>query len=923
MPARSRLPIALAVAILLAVPPTAGAAPACPDGIAYNESVPAPGQEIPGFPYRRALTSELNAYVNTVDEASDRVRSGVFATSWNGTPLPYALVSTPQNLQRLDAIVGDLQSLRDPRRTSPARARALAARTPAIVWYTANVHGHETSGADAAVHLLHDLADRRDCEVLDLIEKLVIGIIPTQNPDGRDAVARQNVYGFDMNRDWFARTQPETDGKLDLLRRYPPVLFIDAHEMGSSDFFFPPNADPIHHEISPESLHWINDLYGKALAEAFDERRQTQPTEWDHFSYSVYDLFYMGYGDTVPTTVFTSAGMTFEKGTADPDHQREAEQYVAGYTSLLQAARHKTDILRGWYRAHATALEEGRRGFLEPNMINEPGNTVERPVPRMRVRHYFIGNRRADADAARLVDRLLRTGVEVYRLDRALRVPHLRGYGRAPRTGTVPAGSFWIPMAQPQKRWIQALLGEDPYTPFAYFYDVTAWSNPLLMNLDAWFTGDVLSPSASRVRAAPTGGGAAPGPAWFPGDTARAVAAAWAMDRAGAPLVRVPHAGADLPEGSFVLLRSPSAAVRRIAKELGVRVRALRGDTILTEPEFHQPRVAVYQPLTASVRAGGAGVIAAGESLGHLRYLLGEAWDLPHAAVTTPDILLGALGGVDVLIVPGVDTTDLLPAAPMIRSWIEAGGTYVGTARPGAAGGTPFAVQAGFTTASFGDPGALQVPGTMFRVELDPSSPLTTGAPKAAYWYHLGEDPLLPSQSGTNVVRYPRRPPEFWFSGYAEGAEVLRGTVGLVEEALGDGRVILFSGEPNYRAYTDAQSFILANALASARSAHPPGGADVGSARFAEAVAGARASVGPMIGPGRPIRLAVPASAGEAAARVLRELGARGVIVRRIADTAFLTVPNPRGLDVEEHPFAYRMLAELRAAGIEVRSAIL
>ena len=36
-------------------------------------------------------------------------------------------------------------------------------------------------------------------------------------------------------------------------------------------------------------------------------------------------------------------------------------------------------------------------------------------------------------------------------------------------------------MNQPQKHWIQATLGEDPYVPFEYFYDVSSWSNPLLM----------------------------------------------------------------------------------------------------------------------------------------------------------------------------------------------------------------------------------------------------------------------------------------------------------------------------------------------------------------------------------------------------------------------------------------------------------
>ena len=75
-----------------------------------------------------------------------------------------------------------------------------------------------------------------------------------------------------MNRDWFARTQPETDAKLELLREYPGPLFIDAHEMGGTSFFFPPNADPIYHEITDESVNWINNVYGAAMADEFDRQ---------------------------------------------------------------------------------------------------------------------------------------------------------------------------------------------------------------------------------------------------------------------------------------------------------------------------------------------------------------------------------------------------------------------------------------------------------------------------------------------------------------------------------------------------------------------------------------------------------------------------------------------------------------------------
>ena len=50
-------------------------------------------------------------------------------------------------------------------------------------------------------------------------------------------------------------------------------------------------------------------------------------------------------------------------------------------------------------------------------------------------------------------------------------------------TGTLPAGTLYIPLAQGMKHWIQALLGENPYIPYDYFYDVVTWSYPLQRGL--------------------------------------------------------------------------------------------------------------------------------------------------------------------------------------------------------------------------------------------------------------------------------------------------------------------------------------------------------------------------------------------------------------------------------------------------------
>ena len=45
---------------------------------------------------------------------------------------------------------------------------------------------------------------------------------------------------------------------------------------------------------------------------------------------------------------------------------------------------------------------------------------------------------------------------------------------------TLPVGTLWVPLDQPTKHWIQAVLGENPYLPFHYFYDKVTWSYSLL-----------------------------------------------------------------------------------------------------------------------------------------------------------------------------------------------------------------------------------------------------------------------------------------------------------------------------------------------------------------------------------------------------------------------------------------------------------
>ncbi|WP_433326478.1 M14 family zinc carboxypeptidase [Spirillospora sp. CA-294931] len=822
--------LATALAAALAAPASSASsakpatAPVCdpmqtaPD---YRGKVPSP-KDVLGFDLgeRQATSAESDRYLETVAAKSERVISGTLARSAQGRPLKYAVVGRPELLSKagLAKVRGDARALRDPR-TPERLAEKIAARGVPILWVSGNVHGNEPSGTDAALRVLRDLGDRRDCAATKVLDNALVVVLPTQNPDGREAGTRQNAYGFDMNRDWFARTQPETDGKLALLNQLPPVLYIDAHEMGGTSYFFPPNADPIYHETPEQAVGWINDVYGAAMQKEFTRQGI------DYFNRDTYDLFYQGYGDTVPTSAFHAAGMTFEKGSASPYPEKVKEQYITQWVSLSAAVADRRKMLTQWRQMTVDAHQQGKAGKLEPNQIYNPPNQVDRPVPDRRVRQYFLraDDRAKRAEVRTIVRRLQRMGVRVERLERALTVPDYKEYGRAATSAKLPAGTYYISMAQGQKHWIQAMLNEDSYTPFPYFYDVTAWSMPLLGNV--------------------AGG----------------------------------SSGADL--------RPRTSAVATLDEERA----STRGK---------KPKIAILQ-LSATATS-------ARQSVGWLRHRLDREWDLPFTLLTPADIAAGKLAGTQVLITPNGPAPEAYTALgdagrKALQDWTRGGGRYVGWQ-----GGTQLAARLGLTTATLSEP-TSDIPGTMFRVTLDGSSPLAKGVGGTA-WNFTSYDPVMKADSGV-AVSYPAAgSPEWFVSGFEKGAAELGGTAAVVDQKAGAGRSVLFAAEPNFRALSDGTAKILRNAIVGP----DPRDAAIVSTRSA-ADAAARAGALPWFE--SPIRVSVrPADAGRTAA-ILRSAGARWS-ERRAGDVVHYVIDNPRGLSADHHPFASKIASGIRGSGI-------
>jgi Zinc carboxypeptidase len=696
---------------------------------AYLDSVPT-GEDVPalGFPIgsQEVTSAQSNAYIAAVDAASDRVVSGTAATSVEGRDLEYAIVGDPAHVTQsgLTAIQDAIGELRDPLAPA-AQAEQLADETPAILWVDGSPHGGEESGGDASLKVLYDLAARTDCAAEQILDEAIVIIVPIYNPDGRDLDQRRNVNGFDMNRDWFARTQPEIDGVIELMRQYPPQLAIDAHEMGTYTYFFPPNADPVYHEIPDQAIHWINDIYGPAMAAEFD--RQKIP----YFNFRTYDFFGIFYGDTVPAEGFHAAGMTFEKHNGDPISQRVHEHYTTIWTCLSQAAFNKDDILSEWHDSWVDAYQEGVDGVLEPNVVYERNHKLFQQVPTDPIRHYFLRTDDPDHadEAQRLVRRLQRMDVAVYQLTGPLEVPDFKPYFRPEQATTLPTGTCWIPLAQGQKQWIQAMLHEDPYIGFSITYDVSAWSNPLLMNVPGGSSGQVLSPRAKLL-----------------------------------PLQHEPPA-APLPA--------------------------------------NVPNVAIFEYSNSTSNF---------ESAGWLRWLFTERWHLPSTTVSPADVVAGELEDVDVLVVPNmyVPTINQVLGKEGKRAlidWVNSGGRYIGYR-----GGAELATRYGISTAQLQQPNTV-IPGSLIRVQLDQSSPLADGVGDFA-WVMYENDRILNPVGGMAPVTYPAfGNPDFAVSGLPTGADRLGGTAAVVDEPMGSGRTIVFSVDPNFRAWTEGTQQILFNAI--------------------------------------------------------------------------------------------------------------
>jgi hypothetical protein len=715
---RSRHPAAFGLAALLAL--CATSLPCATAEVRwldarYDPAIPSVA-DVLGYESGERITwsHDVRRYFEALQKAApERVRIVDYAQSWEGRGLFYVAMSSPDNLARSDDMRRAMRALRDPRGTSAEEAERLIAGTAPVTWLAYGVHGNEISSSDAAMmtayHLLAATQDERARRIMD--ETIVI-LVPMQNPDGRDRFihrfemslgleassdrlsaehnepwpsGRTNHYLFDLNRDWFIRSQPETRGHADAVLDWLPIAFVDLHEMGSdSTYYFAPEAVPFNPHLADDQRASL-ELFGRTNAKWFDR------FGIDYFTREIYDAFYPGYGASWPS-YFGSVAMTYEQASARGLVVRRADGVEMPYaetvrnhflTSLGTAetvAMHREKLLRDFWDYQRTAIAEaggeGPRAYVLPTQADQHG-------------------------VDRLGALLAAQGVEVGRAQEPF-----SACGR-----NYAAGSLVINLDQPAKRFLRTLLDrETPMEPEFVaeqerrharnlpdeMYDITAWSLPLLFNVES-------QPCSRRVNVAttPVAADSLP-PAAPPGEASVAYLVPWGEQSAVRLLSRALRdglavkssdeafvtGGVSYPAGTLIIdvADNPDDLHQRLLgyqAETAARITGLDDSWVTDGPSFgsrkvvrmHAPRVALAWDEPASAY-----------SAGNLRYVLEREFDYPVTVIRVDQLRDADLSRYQVLILPDSGSGDYAKALGAdgvagLRDWVDRGGVLISLAR--------------------------------------------------------------------------------------------------------------------------------------------------------------------------------------------------------------------------------------------------
>jgi len=813
-------------------------------------------------------------YFNALS-ASPCVKVTELGKSTEGNPFILAVITSPENMRKLDKIREASLRIAHPRGVPDEEIAGIITEGKAVVAMTMSIHATEVGGTQMAPELAYEVATSSVFE--EVRRNVVLLLIPCFNPDGQIMVTDwYNKYlgteyegggppwlyhkytGHDNNRDAINLSMVESQMVARVLYgEWHPQAYIDYHHMGSygARFYIPPFSNPIDDQVDP--LVWTEqELYGglmhvmlEAAGKTGVESAATYPGEFmPTFNYvpcwhNICGMLTESASAGIATPIWVHYHQLKPSSRGRPEYRTQMgfphpwpggawrlrdvveQQKISGVATLMAASRFRETLLRNMHLKATHALEKG--------LTEAPYAFVVKTEQHDELTTY------------KLLKTLMDMGVEV---QRSLREFTAGGV-------TYPRGTHVVFTSQPCRPYIISLLKRTYYhvgswskrpdgTPLTP-YDLATYTIPEFMGVRLH---EVQKPFDGSFESVPS--------LRFPrGDVAASAPNGWLLDprindgyaavnrllrrdvevrRLIAPLNIGKHTH---PLGTWHIVGEGARDdLEKISKRYHLVFEAApEGD--LKEAPARQLRIGIYQ------RYYGGNT-----DEGWTRWLL-EQYRFPYKTVMDKDIKRGRLADrFDVIILPsdhksmitgeGIeeyyekrwqDTMTMPKYPPEYRSGIgkegveklkgfaEVGGTILclGESSDFAIEELKVPVKNVLTDVK---PTEFVCPGSTLHVDVEAANPLAWGVQEdlLVIFRSHGAFEVKPGSRNEDygvVLTYPDD--HIMESGWLQGEERLSRKAAMVEAKTGRGRVILYGFAPQYRAQSDAAFKLFFNPLIS------------------------------------------------------------------------------------------------------------
>ena len=449
----------------------------------------------PGADYKLATYEQSIEYFKKLAASSRYIKLFEAGKTTQGRTMYFALISSPDNLAKIDRYREIWQRLAHPQGLTDAEAQKLAAEGKALVHIDGGLHATEVAGPQHTPLLAYDLLSKvNEPATKAMLDNVILMLWPTINPDGQQMVAEwymknvgtpyelsglpqlyQEYVGHDNNRDAYMLNMIESRAIEHTWRQWEPQIIYVHHQSGPfpTRIWLPPFSEPVGVEAPPVIAREVN-MLGMAMAKGLDEKGQPGAVHMG----TAFDAWYPGYIDYAPVFKNIAAYWTetalYQYATPHeytlndfPQNMRElrpqslysspwkpgwwrlrdAVDYMetASLATIEYASKYKDSLLMNRYRAGRDQIALGATkapfAYTVPKDQRDPVAAVE-----LLRRLAFGGVRVYDTDAAWVVP----TDQEFAAMAREVldvqRYPDLRQYPGGPPERPYDAAGWTLPL---------------------------------------------------------------------------------------------------------------------------------------------------------------------------------------------------------------------------------------------------------------------------------------------------------------------------------------------------------------------------------------------------------------------------------------------------------------------------------------------